>query len=359
MTKKYLILLALVAITLTLVLSGCGRGGQNLEGMYRVTFEVNGGKLNIGTTDTEQLKYAYDPGSYMIDPATYGNYKISRPGYIFTGWYLSAECNANERWDFAAQKLDVESLTLYAGWEKEIVYTYSICYADGENTVTLGSYTVKAGAKLNDYRNFANTRKDYTPTGYFTDAACTTPWDPETVHPGGDVDTDVRVYVDYIEGTWKLVDSYQALVAAMNEGNIYLLNDIDCEGQELYFSGSYNRIFQGNGYKISNFIVNKTGGALMPSVSIFNAIATGAEIRDVTFENVTFNFMDVGNASKLKVAALAKEALGGTVSNVSITGKIVTNYTGELPTLNEAFYEVKEAADVTGFTANITVEKNS
>ena len=51
-----------------------------------------------------------------------------------------------------------------------------------------------------------------------------------------------------------------------------------------FFCGKYN----GNGYKISNFVVNRTNSKVMPSVSIFNAIATGAEIRDVTFENVTF-----------------------------------------------------------------------
>lgn len=359
MKRKYLILLTLVAITLTLLLSGCGRGEQSLEGMYGVTFEVNGGKLNIGTTDTEQLKYAYDPGSYMIDPATFRNYKISRPGYIFTGWYTSAECLEGEKWDFATKPLNVEQLTLYAGWEKEIVYSYTVCYADGENVVELGSYNVKAGDKFDDYRKHADKRDGYTPTGYFTDAACQTPWDFETVHPGGDVDTDVRVYVDYIEGKWKLVDSYQSLMAAMTEGNIYLTADIDCGGQELYFSGTFARVFQGNGHKISNFTVNKKGGALIPSISIFQSIATGAEIRDVSFENVTFNFMDVDRASKIKVSALARDASGGVVSNVTVTGKIVTNYEGELPDPNEAFYEVKDAADITGFEANITVEKNS
>lgn len=359
MKRKYLILLTLVAITLTLLLSGCGRGGQNLDGMYSVTFEVNGGKLNIGTTDTERLNFAYDPGSYLIDPATFQNYKISRPGYIFTGWYTSADCKESDLWNFATQTIDADGLKLYAGWEKEIVYTYTVCYADGDKIETLGSYNVKAGAKFNDYRKLAASRDDHTPMGYFVDAACTTPWDPETLHPGGDVDTDVRVFVDYIEGEWKLVDSYQSLVAAMNEGNIYLLADIDCGGEELYFSGTYTRIFQGNGHKISNFTVNKKGGVLIPSCSIFQGIAAGAEIRNVSFENATFNFMDVNNANKIKVAALARDASGGIVSNVTVTGKIVTNYEGELPTLNEAFYEVKDAADITGFTANITVEKNS
>jgi uncharacterized repeat protein (TIGR02543 family) len=360
MKRKYLILLTLVAITLTLLLSGCGRGGQSIEGMYGVTFEVNGGKLNIGTTSTEQLKYAYDPGSYMIDPATFRNYKISRPGYIFTGWYTSADCKENERWDFATQPLNVEALTLYAGWEKEIVYTYTVCYADGENIETLGNYSVMAGEKFEDYRKHANKREGYTPTGYFVDAACQTPWDFETVHPGGDVDTDVCVYVDYIEGEWKLVDSYETLLAAINEGNVYLTADIDCGGQELYFSGTYTRIFQGNRHKISNFTVKKSGGALIPSCTLFQSIAKGAEIRNVSFENATFMLMDVDSrVNKVRVAAIARDASGGIVSDVSITGKLVTNYEGELPNPNQAFYEVKDAVDITGFTANITVEKNS
>ena len=205
MKKRYLILLALLALTLTCLLSGCGKGEQDLEGMYVATFEINGGKLNLGTSDvTTKINFAYEPGALVMDPTVrIGSgetsslgYAISRAGYNFTGWYTGPECLPEQKWDFATGTINAEKLTLYAGWEKQIVYTYTVCYTDGANTVALGSYNVKPGATFDDYRKYATLRDDYTPIGYFADAACQTPWDATTVHPGGEQDTDISVFVD-------------------------------------------------------------------------------------------------------------------------------------------------------------------
>jgi uncharacterized repeat protein (TIGR02543 family) len=197
MTKKYLIVLALLAVTLTLLLSGCGKSEQDLDGMYVASFELNGGTLDLKSFNVStKINYAYEPGSYILDPTTYGNYEIFREGYIFTGWYRTAECNENEKWNFSTDTINSEGLTLYAGWEKKIVYSYTVCYLDGTETKTLGTYSVEAGAAFEDYRKYANKREDFTPSGYFADAACTTPWDFATVHPGGEVDTDIAIYVD-------------------------------------------------------------------------------------------------------------------------------------------------------------------
>lgn len=358
MTKKSLIVLTLLAVTLTLLLSGCGKSDQDLEGMYVVSFELNGGALDIQTSNvTSKINYAYQPGSHILDPSTYGNYEISRAGYRFTGWYKSADCKENEKWNFSTDTINSETLTLYAGWVKEIVYTFTVCYVDGTETQKLGSYSVSEGAVFEDYRKFAEKRDGFTPTGYFTDAACTTPWDFKTVHPGGETDTDVCVYVNYIPGEWILVDSYTKLVNAIGKGNVYLTADIDCGGQAFSVGDTFRGTFEGNGFKIKNFTVNKFGGALMPSCSIFQTLGSGAKVQNVTFEDVTFRFFDVTGANKIKVAALARDASGCTVSNVSVSGTIQTNYDGELPMLNEAFYEGDATAQVTEFVSNITVEK--
>ena len=63
------------------------------------------------------------------------------------------------------------------------------------------------------------------------------------------------------------------------------------------------------------------------------------------------------SSRKIKVAALARDASDCTVSNVSVSGTIQTNYDGELPMLNEAFYEGDETVQVIEFVSNITVEK--
>ena len=357
MKKPYLFLLALLVVALAVLLPGCASGQVDLDGMYVATFELNGGKLDLKSTSVDSnINYAYDPGSHIIDPTCKDwNYKLTRPGYLFTGWYTSAECRENEKWDFATGTI-TKDMTLYAGWEKEIVFSFSVCYVDGETTQVLGEYKVSAGDKFEDYRKYANKRDDFTATGFYADAECTTPWDFSTTHPGGDVDTDIKVYVDFIPGEWILVDSYSKLKSAIGKGNIYLTADIDCEGQVLDFKDNFDDILEGNNFTIRNFTVEKYGQLRYPGVALFKKLAAGAEIRNVTFENVTLECqINLDRANEVRVAALAGEADGCVVTNVSITGTIKTNYAGELPRANEAFYEETSENEVTNFTSALTV----
>ncbi len=365
MKRKYLILTILTVIfaALTVLLSGCGGGDDALEGKNIVTFEINGGILNYGIASTDsKINYAYHPGTYIKDPSELPNYKISRSGYDFTGWYTSKDCKPSEKWDFT-KPFDQETLTLYAGWEKSVKYTYSVNYTLNGETVTLGSYKVSVGERFEDFRKYADARDNYTSTGYFSDPECTIPWVSSTAHPGGESDLDIPVYVKYIEGNWKLVDSYDKLKSALKSGNVYLTKDINCEGGELYVSGDFNAIFEGNGYKVTNFTVNDKGTTFNPTLAIFESLASGADIRNVSFENVTFKFLEIldNPQVKTKVASLAVSIEEGVrITNVSVKGSLETDYAGELPCLNKVFYYTDVAdeallADVTNFNANIII----
>ena len=357
MKKSYFVLLALLAAALTVMLLGCSSTGTELDGMYVATFELNGGTLDLKSSNVStNINYAYQPGSHIIDPTNPDwNYKLTRAGYNFTGWYKTAECRPEDKWDFATGTIDAEKLTLYAGWEKAIVYTFSVCYTDDSGVQLLGEYKVKEGDVFEDYRKYAGKRENFTAMGYFADAECTTAWDFKTAHPGGEADTDIRVYVDYIPGEWIVVDSFAELENAIGDGNIYLTADIDCGGAVLDFGGDFSYVFEGNNHKISNFTVEKSGGALMPSISVFQTLTEGSEIRNISFENVTFRLFDVDRAGKIKVAGLAKDSRGSVISNVSVTGTLMTNYTGEFPKLGEAFYEDDAQAEITNLTIEITV----
>ena len=370
MLKNKLIFALLLALTLTLALSGCGGTEDSLEGKNIVTFEVNGGILNYGTSSTDtNINFAYYPGTYIKDPTTIANYTIRRNGYDFTGWYTSPECKADEKWDFT-KTFDVEKLVLYAGWEKSIVYAYDVCFMDGENVNVLGSYKVKAGDKFDDWSRHAGKREGYTSIGFFQDPECLVPWDESFTHPGGETDCRVPVYAKYIEGEWELVDSYQKLKSAVSKGNVYLTCDIDCGGEELFFSSEFTKVFEGNGYTISNFKVKKSGTIINPASAIFKSLGKDAVLRNVSFDNVTYEFFDIAESTDkvevvANVASLAVSiSKGAVVENVSITGTITTNYVGELPCLNDPYFH-KDAIDaeimagVTDFVANITVDKQS
>ena len=360
-----LTLVVVLLVALTVLLSGCSKSNDPIEGKNVVTFVINGGILSYGTASTnDSINYAYHPGTYVKDPTLFNNYKISRNGYNFTGWYTSPECNPNEKWDFNTP-LDVEKLTLYAGWELAIKHTYSVNYVDGESIVSLGSYSVSAGDKFNDRRKFADTREGYTAYGYYADPECTIPWDTATTHPGGAADLDIPVYVNYIEGTWNIVSSFDELKKAVS-GNVYLVADIDCGGQEFYVSSAFDKIFEGNGFKVSNFTAPKKGTSRNPSCAIFEKLESGAVIRNVSFENVKYSFIldekYLENATA-NVAALALELEPGvTIADVSVSGVLETNFGGDLSKLEDVFYKTRyEGVDlldgVTGFTAEIVVNK--
>jgi uncharacterized repeat protein (TIGR02543 family) len=359
MKKRSLIFFILVVATLALLLSGCGGEGQNLEGKNIVTFELGGGRMETKTSQVDtKINFAYYPDTYILDPTEIPGYKLTRAGYVFTGWYKTAECLESDKWDFDSTLFSTETLTLYAGWKKAITYTYTVCYTDGESVETLGVYETTQGGKFEDWRNIANKREGYTAIGYYQDAALQTPWDDSFTHPGGEEDLEIPVYVDYIPGEWNLVSTYDQLRSALSAGqNVYLTADIDCGGAALSVSSAYKGIFEGNGYTVSNLAVAKTGTMLNPGCAIFAELSDGAEIRNVTFADVAYSFNDINDMAKaFKVAALAKTASGVVkITNVTVTGTMTTTYTGELPRLNDAIFEDDGKVQISEFSANITV----
>jgi len=261
-------------------------------------------------------------------------------------------------------------MTLYAGWEVDIKFTYGVYYMDGENKVSLGSYSVKSGEIFDDFQKFANKREDHTPLGYYSDPECTTAWSVDYKHPGGDKDLEIPVYVKYIEGDWELVDSFSKLRSAIYGSNVYLLCDIDGKGEELDTPGDFTKIFEGNGFTVSNFTVKKGGTTKTPTCSIFGGLSSSAVIRNVTFSDVSFDFTGIKFGTgpvtaEPKFATLAIDmAKGAKIESVSVIGTLTTNATEDFLSLESAYW-FKTAPDgeldsgIKSFTADITVVKKS
>ena len=134
------------------------------------------------------------------------------------------------------------------------------------------------------------------------------------------------------------------------------MNDIDLEGAVLP-TDNYNATFEGNGYTVKNFTVEKSGGTFIPKCAIFDTLGETAVIRNVSFTGVTYQFNNISDrVQAIKVSALAVSANGAaTVTNVKIVGVIDTDYAGELPMLTSAFFEEKGgSAVITDFSAEIT-----
>ncbi len=327
--KLWAVIVVLLMLTLTLgILGACGSQEQSLEGMVIVTFEFDGGVLDNGSTNVmNEIYHGYKPGSYIIDISNYKNYKFTKAGFVFEGWYTDPELT--QRWDFNTRVND--DTTLYAKWEKAIVYSYGVyLVVDGKEPELLGSYRVQQGEKFSDSSRYGSNlrRQDRTFLGYYSDEALTTEWDEDFVHPGGEESNEVRVYVKSIEGVWQFVSDYSELVAALKTSDgIWLTDNVDCEGNSVNFGNSrglFDRALQGNGFTISNITVGNMGTTRIPGYALFDTLGANAKIQNVNFENIQLTLKPYPDSTRIEFAGLALSVQSTTASSPIIDGVTVS-----------------------------------
>lgn len=347
MKKKNIFILGFIVVFLALLVSCSTNEIGRHDDLARVTFELEGGSYKSSQTP---VKHFYDlKGSdstliYELTDAT--GSKLTRPEYELVGWYKDKIVNGDKvsyenEWNFATDKLTKEGVTLYAYWKKQIVFAFNVCYKDEKNNnevVVLGSYAVDPDEPetkvFSDRVKHANKRDGYTALSYIDENGA--PWDFNFVHPCDPENPVVNVYCEYIEGEYIIARTASDLIDAANN-NIYLMNDIDMDGSTLTF-GDYKYILEGNGYKISNFIVPITGrrnelkpDLVMPEekslyVSLFGNMEN-AKVRNVTFENVSVTISTTfSEIFKIYVSPLAITLNNSILENVNYSGEVkVTN----------------------------------
>ncbi len=370
-SKCFLVLLFSFIWVMALgVLSACSGGGQSLEGLYVVSFQFNGGILDNGSTlVNEKISHAYQPNSLAIDISKYSNYSFKNTGYVFEGWYVDEALT--DKWDFSTDRVSKDT-TLYAKWEKAIKYSYSVLLVNDDGSTTLlGAYTVKEGDAFSD-----NTKKYTTNVlqethaktciGLYSDIDLSEAWDNAYRHPGGEVDTDISVYVKAIEGVWTLVSNVDELTkVAAQDKNIYLLNDIDCQGKELYFK-NYDSIFNGNGFTISNAKIKEQGTMTQNrKYSLFDTLGENCKIYDVTFDNIRYEINAYATQNVLASALAQTAEEGFEIENVTVNGvyTVTEAAAAKLDTgkLNQVLFDStnQTTENVKSFTAAIVVEENN
>ena len=280
-----------------------------VKGEAKAVFYLEGGECK---NSKDRISYVYnfdgskmttliiDPNILETDPINH----ITKSGYHIEGWYQNkiehpdGSVEYTDKWDFSKDKMTIDGVTLYAKWEINRVYSYELYYFDEDgNEQFLDSYIASEGEKFNDIFLDNTTIEGYTSLGYMSEDG--SKWDEDFVHPGGDSDVAIKVYLNLIKGEYSIVKTTRQFRSAIAKNqNIYLLNDIDYDGDEICFD-SYSGIILGNGHKISNFLVDydstKSGlkGALDDIkgsndhlyISLFFELKD-VEIKDLTFENV-------------------------------------------------------------------------
>lgn len=389
MKKRYAILIA-AALAASFSLAGCGGDETFLDKdkAVKVVFNLEGGQYQ-NSHEPIIYYYGFKAGTEnkIKNPAAdretdkFNGSTVSLADHYLDGWYRNRvqvddgvddkgdpkyRIEYTDKWDFDADRVDDDGIELYARWIKLIHYTYGVYYInDDGNEVLLGDYPDnEPGDKFDDFIGYAKKRPGWTPVGYFSDPECTVPWDPEFGHPGGDTNTEVKVYVKYTKGEFVEVRTAAELLANKFK-DIKLMNDIDMseldEEQKKKFAGSfsgYSRILDGNGFAIKNldmtykmgrddmldgYDIDESGNYIL-GISLFG-ISSGATIKNVKFENVTVDInVTVDFVQRIIVAPLFMKAERATVRDVTFSGTYSVSHIPDKITSSDNFEVVTDAS---------------
>ena len=290
------------------------------------------------------VKFAYDFNgryeSHIYDPNELKENNITKPGYHIEGWYrnknvVDGEVVYENKFDFDHDTMDRKGIELYANWQKNITYTYGVYYKDEKGEHKLGEYKVKAGDTFADHRKLCNKVEGHTSLGYLDENG--NEWNKRFTHPGGKDDLEIKVYLDLIEGEYKIVNNFNDLKASKTK-NIYLNNDIDCANKDLSFK-SYKGTILGNDHKIYNLRIQYNGGISGLEkkigsddttknhlyISLFRKLEN-ASISNVSFENITVDVNTTfSRITNIVISPFITEMVNSKVKNVSFSGSVTVS----------------------------------
>ena len=130
--------------------------------------------------DEYDITFQYNNGQPNVTTQAHANEHLPRPetpvknGYVFTGWYT--DTTYTTAWNFEVDRV-TGHMTLYAGWEAvaptEYVVTFQPNNGDPNSVVVVPAGTLAP-------RPVMPAMEGYTFIGWYTDDACTNPWNFDT-----------------------------------------------------------------------------------------------------------------------------------------------------------------------------------
>lgn len=344
-------------------LAACNDKEESYDGV-EVIFELEGGSYQNSTRAVKQYyRLAEGESTAIVAPNDFSGREITRQNYHIGNWCRTRTDNGDGTysysgaWNFQTDRISYgdDPLTLYCEWQKNVVYTYNICYKDEKGEVQVfRSYTVNEGDPFDDYRNYADARVGYTAeralneeTGkyevcFYSDAENKVPWDKSFTHPGGDDSLAINVYVHYIEGDFAYVTTADELLAAANSGEgVWLCNDIDMADVTSEFygfrnsAGVFDDVFYGNGHTISNIVLSYddtlNGLVTVDELNTQNLLCVSlfGDLRNAVVDNVKFENLkvDIDTTNRriagIYVVPLAMKATNSKVSKVQMDGEFI------------------------------------
>lgn len=368
-TKNYTIKRAIIIILALLCAACCfaACGTAEREGI-KVVYELEGATYK-NSGEAVEVRYNFKSGAAknikaLEDLPAGAQSTIEKAGFRLEGWYKTKTVSGetvtySDKWDFSTETVSEEGVTLYAHWVPITVYKYVICNSDNQE---IGEYETDVAIPFGEsfvqkeLISAADNYEGYTPTGeFFEDAALTVGFKNDFTFSQSETDQVKKVYAKYLKGNFKVVKTAAELSAltvsddgAYQGKAIYLLNDIDCGGDQVDFASLFTEnsnaledapaeckirftgiIGAGEGKKISNLIVS-TGGDYSETDHSGEEIGTvkasvlgdlnGVTVKNVIFDGVTVHVIAdrVGAMEKVEFAPLCGKATNSVLENVSV-----------------------------------------
>lgn len=138
--------------------------------------------------------------------------------------------------------------------------------------------------------------KSFTFVEFYTSAECTEPF---TAWPIRWNENDQTIYAKYIKGDWKILKTAEDVGKIFTEtvdaaSRYYLIKDIDCSELSVAPINQFRGELQGNGYKISNFVVTLGKSDLRldngKKVALFGRITSTAKIQHIEFKDMKVEY---------------------------------------------------------------------
>lgn len=340
--------------------------------------------------------YLVDPASEEKGEA---KVVVANVGFAFIGWYeerepvlneqgqqldvyggIAAETNKQpayiykKKWDFNNQTVTIDSSkeytsgeavkTLYAGWIRE----FEFCFYDKETgkPITDDAGTRDLIYKFNPLLEsnelvvpYWNTETGEIEMGKFPKVKgktfLTAYYDKEgtneittntAIHPGTydpetfiTENTSINIYLEFKDGDWRKVSKPSQIA---NPSLCYeLLNDIDYEGRAWAFAhAEFNGKIYGNGYTIKNVAILQNGPIEDELVEdyygLFGRLGATAEIKNVTFDNITVLVNKGSTQEGVCIGVIAGEI----DASAKLDGVTVTS--SKLQLSQECYFKAKE-----------------
>lgn len=372
---------AMLVLLILLAFAGCKAENDqyalNDKNGYTVSvqYHTGSGQFAAGTYVLTDCYNVEGKSELMLldpnDPVRSEPKQAQNNGYFLAGWYTectdtgTTDANGNPvykysgYWDFEKDTLKLESgksysssepvLHLYAAWVPnfsfeivdlntgETVDSVPIDPTDEEELeLTLSTWDESTG-RLS--KKDIPVKEGHTFNGLYLDAEGTQKVTDASVRHSGNLDLEtaeaadpvMKLYVDYMEGSFVAVYTAQDLLDKLSSGkDVMVMADMDfadVEWDPFVWAYPYGGKIIGNGHTLSNITVNvapeNVNGQEYLYAGLFGMLEESAVISDVTFENLQINvqegtlgFGDVEN--HIYIGLLAGETTeGATVKDVA------------------------------------------